>query len=1297
MVQDEELISNISYTSSDFRSIFPQLLDTAKKLTNKWDPSLSNESDPGNILLKEAAIVGDKNNYHIDKNVLECFPLSATQQSSARQLYDLAGYNMHWYNSAYSTAQFTLLKSLSSIESENSDAQLSLSNIILYPGTQISDSTGEYVYSILNKVTLTTAKELQSVKAIQGTIEQYEINGDYAITIDNLDENLRIYFPQNYIAENGIFVYDKDSIVENIGYHNDYTGDNTINYWGKVDNLTQYPAKSKIFKFGLDLDSDKCYIEFPEEIISIIGNGLNIYYTTTKGHDGNVKSGILNTFVNDIIATGDNDSVTLNKYIRISNIASIGGKDPESLQSAYKNYKKTIGTYSTLVSRRDYNNAIYNLKENDETGISLVSNSIVADRTSDMNNSQPVMVSNGGKNYLKNFVLEDSSNKPTLKSYDIILYLLRQPGSMNTTEDYNKSFTPDLSAGTLSNIEYDLDSYKSVQHNLQYINNIYTASNPPYFDITNVIALNGTITTYYKVTKKEAEQIENNVTKAIIENYNSRELEFGQEIDYDKLTQVIKAADDRIKSIILDLPNYEPHIQLASDSTPASLYKNNTLRDSINNQTLAKMILSGKVQLFNFLDDFQVDFGQTNATQINDISSISVTNNITLTANTEYKLNPNDIIQIVTPDFQVTETYSATVKYSYRGAIVNSGDIYVLTKTDRLDVTYALENGELFTKTLDDGTIIRPQGFQLKPTSTSQTIGINEGRLLSGQSLEILQISKGIIDGTSDNIYYYIVTNNVEKTGDTQYYKLALTANEEYILQQDEYFIYTSDNLNGFIALGSGTSLICDSAITFKSKVLELDEVYNTSYEDIYNQDITTAWNKLTVALTRTDNNVITLTENDYIKSTIAEPLTGTLGRPLGILSYKFADDSTYTEVSPIANLSDYTIKARSTMLLQTNSIKAQVLNGNQTITVNGKHYSIEPKSGKYYSILSSYPVNLLGGENLNVKILNETTGQYEALLDLLFFVQGTVITDDDGTNDGTITNTFTIDSTMESGNDYIIPLKYPVGDIKEVKKGNIVLTYQVDPAKNTIKISTSDIAVGNTLAITFNIVRHNDIVLADNATLNFTFNNLKALNDITDDTDVIYYLIPIEGHITSAEGVTGFITITTNNGSADRPVASIYNLLGIVNNYNPYSQQVTGETLVIKDILAVSVANGSSTSGLKITFKNCSDQQLYIGNITRVHNINSEEINMQKVANNTYYSYDISNSTTYAAVVNSLKSLPGAKQFDFTYRVPDVNKVLQPLAGESYFNINHIYNEYTISKIDVDNNNIKVASSNII
>ena len=75
-------ISKLSYTSKDFPAIYPELLDLTKQLTNKWDPSHSNESDPGVVLLKAAAFVADHNNYNIDKNILENFLPSATQDKS---------------------------------------------------------------------------------------------------------------------------------------------------------------------------------------------------------------------------------------------------------------------------------------------------------------------------------------------------------------------------------------------------------------------------------------------------------------------------------------------------------------------------------------------------------------------------------------------------------------------------------------------------------------------------------------------------------------------------------------------------------------------------------------------------------------------------------------------------------------------------------------------------------------------------------------------------------------------------------------------------------------------------------------------------------------------------------------------------------------------------------------------------------------------------------------------------------------------------------------------------------------
>ena len=93
-------LQSISYTNRDFVKVYEELLTLVKELSSTWDPSISNESDPGVILLKLNAIIADKCNYAIDKNILECFPLSVTQEQNARQLFEQLGYYMHWYISS---------------------------------------------------------------------------------------------------------------------------------------------------------------------------------------------------------------------------------------------------------------------------------------------------------------------------------------------------------------------------------------------------------------------------------------------------------------------------------------------------------------------------------------------------------------------------------------------------------------------------------------------------------------------------------------------------------------------------------------------------------------------------------------------------------------------------------------------------------------------------------------------------------------------------------------------------------------------------------------------------------------------------------------------------------------------------------------------------------------------------------------------------------------------------------------------------------------------------------------------
>ena len=57
---NQKTIASTSYTNKDFESVYSELLDLVKVLTYRWDPSISNESDPGVILLKLNAVIADK-------------------------------------------------------------------------------------------------------------------------------------------------------------------------------------------------------------------------------------------------------------------------------------------------------------------------------------------------------------------------------------------------------------------------------------------------------------------------------------------------------------------------------------------------------------------------------------------------------------------------------------------------------------------------------------------------------------------------------------------------------------------------------------------------------------------------------------------------------------------------------------------------------------------------------------------------------------------------------------------------------------------------------------------------------------------------------------------------------------------------------------------------------------------------------------------------------------------------------------------------------------------------------------
>lgn len=787
-----DLISNISYTNKDFRSIYPELIDLVKKLTNKWDPEITNESDPGLILLKLNAIIADKNNYNIDKNILEAFPLSVTQYGNARKIYDILGYKMKWYRSATTTlSMVSNYDDLTSLTFKSPGSE----NVVFPIFTMFSNDSGDNVYTLTKSVTASNlAKGIPQtdLPVIEGTNYAYELNGDTLITLNHLDADLRLYFKEPYIAENGIFI--KNS-----------TDSSWDKAWIKVDNLAAETLNQKIFEFGVTPNSNICYIQFPQDIGNLIGDGLNIQYVISSGVKGNVSAKEINTCTVDIIATkkgGDSAEINLNDYINILNPdASTNGADPESLDEAYKNYKKIVGTFNTLVTCRDYENYIYNMKNSTEDA---VSNIVVSDRTNDLN-SIYVQLDEDGVNK-KQFVKAtygNTTNTNEFTAYDLALAPLKPVSSIYDNNTFNATF--ELDSSTKATIEDSLQAggtVSCIQHD--YIDN----TKNPIVLFKNKFTVNAKILTYYKLSNEEIKDLKKQIQQALRLKYNSRKLEFGESIAYDELVNTIENSDSRIRAAIVDVPTYTTYTSSYSgDSKLNTTLSENAAATDI----YANMVMRGNTQLIDFNKDFNWQFGQVSAAEYDGITSI--TSEVTIPVSNladGYTLKENENIQALSPSYITTQTVSSYVRYEIKNTIAGAKDI-----TFSKDVVYKMSDNDWnlkfdFARTLEDGTTNEfsldsnnAQYFRLNFNLTLKGNTPTTGDLQSSYKVESL---KQNTTDLSDKLCYWLLNNSENilfKSGDV-----------EKILDTNEYFIYTDRIKSGIVILGSGTKITRQSAGT---------------------------------------------------------------------------------------------------------------------------------------------------------------------------------------------------------------------------------------------------------------------------------------------------------------------------------------------------------------------------------------------------------------------------------------------------------------------------------------------------
>lgn len=994
----ENYLSNLSYINKDFESLWNEILETVPKLTNKWLPSEANESDPLVVLLKELAIFADKLNYNIDKNILERFPATLTQLRSAYDVYESLGYTPDWYVSAVTSITITYGGMVNGARLEGN-----ASTITIPLFTQVSDDDSEIIYTLLESIDVTqgTPKNY-TVAAIEGTMNDFEINGTTQITYNNLDSQNRLFFTQTNIAQNGIIISNYSDFSDysyeqlNSSGGNDDPNYEDLNKWRRVENLNQYTSGNRIYKLGIDTVTNNVYIQFPDDICNLIGDGIYIKYVISNGSEGNIGRGDITQFMNVTSFSGTATSsdievptLATSDFVVTNTKSTQNGADPLDIEEMREQFNRTVGVFNTLVTVRDYENYIYEYTDAD--GNYLVSNIRVSDRLNDLNDSITYKTMNAQGTFYD--ITENLDNSMT--AYDLRLYPLQYVTPIETKEDLDSTFIINSNETSISNylnnIENAIADSKCISHN--YMEDAGTPILIPY-------DLNGQIYLQTAVSTVEAAEIASKVETKIYQTLNSRELEWGDMVDYGTVVDNIKAADNRIQYVALDAISYsEPNLESAVGRNPQY-------------DAIVRNILKGNkawTQYSPFLYDYNeeeenvfgagINLGTNDKPQIIESINSIETNIINLGKVSSYTVGKNETLTVLIPQYNTITTYGNYLYFvalgpaaSIDGKVVDdiANTPYVLNDNQNIYIFETRDAAESFCQSptstnlasyiLGPGTIIKSSvdiDFLSTPLSTDDYVNMGSSITIDvlSRAKGILRTSNNIASNTNSSAGLLIATNS---SGLTEALKNG--NNEEYTLLSDEYLFYTDNLYLELGIIGEGTTLSINNGLE-EIKVIDSDGVNNLlNGNTLRDSDFWTSINSTQTLLNYKLNELYTFGENYTVNflntsgtgvSIKLQPATTSfldLGQTVTKITYSLPDESPQS-LNPLLSKDHYQVLLR--LALITGVGVEQELQANQQITINvninsnGSSTSKNLTIGSNNFIQSSMLISYQGGSEL--------------------------------------------------------------------------------------------------------------------------------------------------------------------------------------------------------------------------------------------------------------------------------------------------------------------------------------------
>lgn len=631
------------YSDKEFKEIYSEVVENVKTLTTKWDPSISDESDPGVVILKAFSLFLDKINYKINYRNSQNSIREVTDIEEAKKIFYDLGYQMKRKKSATGNL------SIKYIGDENG-----VGSIPMF--TQFSNSTGSQNYTSIEEKNIGYLKT-GLVKVQEGVPSRYTYNGTEIFSTEDLTTDLRLQLEGiDEISENGVVIISSSRIDEVIG---------TPDWLNTSDNYFTSVETKNIFSIGHNEEGIP-YIQFYEESLQTLSSGVGIWIISSSGAAGNSPKNSITKITSEGIS--GNDFV-------ISHSEFNNGQDEESISSARENYYKTNSINNTLISERDYSDVIPTITKPDLT--KLVSKSLVTGV-------------NGPHNFVEVLSELSNGNRAILVGLLVDFISTIFINTLKYSENYYESFEKLVDQETENLIRKSLYKSSVVSNDITLTNynsdsplgNLY---NEYLFDIAKV---DGTII----VNSDEDEvEIKKKIILAIFENFNSANLTEGKLIEESELSRVVEESLDDIISASFFYSHDSGHTLSKKIGSTSKVTKSSINSGRISNLSetpltdeekidiQARSILRGNTALFE-KDSFSIPIGgKVNIIEVpNSLSTIKVSEiggedyqiksivpsfSPLQKEEGKYGLRPNEVLQLYTKSKAETIAYGFGVSY----------------------------------------------------------------------------------------------------------------------------------------------------------------------------------------------------------------------------------------------------------------------------------------------------------------------------------------------------------------------------------------------------------------------------------------------------------------------------------------------------------------------------------------------------------------------------------------------------------------------------------------------------------